>query len=470
MGQGENLAPVILLLDGRAIAPNVLNLQSLRCWVEQVQFPHGPVIWLQQPDIDFELLPDSWENVFSPEALQQCLIHSAASAVAYVPVTTAPLPTLLPLSKVSFGTQPQKLQLGPWLPLLPFPLETAQTISQPIETWLASVRLLQAHLSTLFPSYPWSLLNLADCLETRHQNFGWHRITSCHFSSALYGRDESRLYDVSISRCFDHASVLTLIPHYRCEPWLARCLRTITTQTRPPDGIVVIDDCSPQPPLNIVSAFPEVTLLQSSRRVGPYSLVQQVIETTAYDWYLFQDADDWSTCDRLAKLLQVAEVSGADLVGSQEIRVEARSGQIYPVTYPLDVNQALATKPGHPLLHPTSLVARSLVMGLGGFATGLRFGGDTEFLLRAVFAAKIVNVPDFSYFRQKRPHSLTTDPATGLDSPARQALLKQIKTQAIANRMAVNEGRSPQLAPLIRQPSVELRHCCGPRLVQIPNL
>ncbi|MEO0825731.1 MAG: glycosyltransferase family A protein [Cyanobacteria bacterium J06639_16] len=455
MGESET---AILLLDSRAIAPNSLNLSNLIQWVKQHQTRHEPIIWLHHPNITFESLPKHWQQVWSIETLQQCLNHSTTPNIAYVPVTADPLPPLLPFAHVAFE---KRSKLSPWLPTLNFPLETAQAHPQTINAWVVSRHLLQPYIATLFPRCPWHLLDLVNCLEIDNRDFDWHTI-----ASPPHLPIPPSSHPPISPAC---PSVLALIPHYRCEPWLARCLRAITTQTQPLDGIVVIDDHSPQPPIDIVSAFPTVTLLQSSRRVGPYRLVQQVIETTDYDWYLFQDADDWSTCDRVAHLLHAAETTRAELVGSQEIRVEAESGQLYPVTYPLDVNQALLTKPGHPLLHPTSLVARSLVMRLGGFATGLRFGGDTEFLLRAVFATKIVNIPDFSYFRQKRPDSLTTDPATDLDSPARQALLTQIKQRAIANRMAVNQGRSPQLAPLTRQPSVELRHCCGPRLVQIPN-
>jgi hypothetical protein len=234
-------------------------------------------------------------------------------------------------------------------------------------------------------------------------------------------------------------------------------------QTRPPNGIVVIDDASEHPPIDIVAEFPTVTLLASDRNVGPYRLIQQVIEITNYWAYLFQDADDWSSCDRLENLIHAALTTGAELVGTQELRV-FESGEIVPVCYPLNVNQALSEKPGHPLLHPTSLVSRDLVLRLGGFATGLRFSGDTEFLLRATLVAKVVNIADFCYFRRHRSGSLTTDPATGLESSARQALLKQIKQRSIANRIASQQGQPPILKPIRSVDPVRFLHLVGPQL------
>jgi glycosyltransferase involved in cell wall biosynthesis len=226
----------------------------------------------------------------------------------------------------------------------------------------------------------------------------------------------------------------------------------------------VIDDGSDDPPTSIVKEFPKVTLLTSPLNVGPYRLIQQVIEDTNYDAYLFQDADDWSTCDRLAKLLQAAAETGAELLGTQELRVVEEQSRLIPVNYPLDVNTALSKKPGHPLLHPTSLVKRDLVLRLGGFATGLRFSGDTEFLLRSAFDARIVNIPDYCYFRQKRANSLSTAPDTSLDSPARTALLKTVKSRALANAAAISAGQRPCLVPLVKVPPIKLHYRMGPNL------
>ncbi|NEO25841.1 MAG: hypothetical protein F6K03_02810, partial [Kamptonema sp. SIO4C4] len=139
--------------------------------------------------------------------------------------------------------------------------------------------------------------------------------------------------------------------------------------------------------------------------------------------------------------------------------------RLSPVTYPLDVNAALASKPGHPLMHPSSLLSRRLVMQLGGFATGLRFGGDTEFLLRAVFLAKIVNLPEFAYFRRKRPHSLTTAVETGLGSKVRQQLLTTLKARYRDNLERVQKGVQPDLSPLVTAPAIQLQYLAGPESV-----
>jgi hypothetical protein len=284
--------------------------------------------------------------------------------------------------------------------------------------------------------------------------------------SGHFGLNRAATADQHAYRPLDrHASVLALVPHYRCETWLADCLESLVAQTRPLDGIAVINDGSGSLPLGIVRQFPQVTLLASPENVGPYRLVQQVINDTFYDAYLFQDADDWSTPHRLEILLLEAERSGAELIGSQEVRVLCDEADATPFTYPLDVNKALAETPwSFPLLHPTSLIARELVMRLGGFATGMRFSGDAELLRRAGHVAHVVNVPDFCYVRRKRPGALTTAPETGLRSPARLAVQEALHERAKENADRVSRGLPPQLEPYAVAPPIRLRHLAGPPL------
>jgi glycosyltransferase involved in cell wall biosynthesis len=261
------------------------------------------------------------------------------------------------------------------------------------------------------------------------------------------------------------STVLALIPHFECEQYLDDCLAALSAQTRPLDGIVVIDDVSARSPVDIVARYPNVTLLQADENSGPYRLVQQVINDTDYDAYLFQDADDWSAPDRLERLLAHAEEHGADMVGSQEVRIFCDEPEVVPIQWPLDGNEPFQERPtAFPLLHPTTLVSRAAMMAAGGYSMGLRFGGDAEFLRRVHYVARCVNTPHHGYYRRVRQGSLTTAPATAIGTPARKQLMEETFARANANAEAVARGGQPDLSPLRPGPPIKLRRLCGPRL------
>lgn len=261
------------------------------------------------------------------------------------------------------------------------------------------------------------------------------------------------------------STVLALIPHFQCEQYLDDCLASLTAQTRPLDGIVVIDDASAEAPIDIVRRYPNVTLMRATENSGPYRLVQQVINDTDYDAYLFQDADDWSAPDRLEALLAHAEATGADMIGSQEVRVFCDEPEVAPIQWPLDGNAEFAVRAtAFPLLHPTTLVSRRAMMEAGGYSMGLRFGGDAEFLRRVHHVARCVNTPHHGYFRRIRQGSLTTAPATAIGTPARKQLMEETFERANANAERVARGERPDLSPLRPGPGIKLERLAGPRL------
>jgi Glycosyl transferase family 2 len=324
-----------------------------------------------------------------------------------------------------------------------------------IDGWVMSADVARAALAGRSPAQ-WRLSALGPVLETMAESVHW--ISNPNAAPPLYPPEASAAPKLTRS-----SRVIAVIPHFACEPWLAAALASLTQQTRKPDAIVVVDDASREPPADICRRFPEVTLLRSMENVGPYRLTQQVINDGDYDAILFQDADDWSCADRLERCLDEIERTGAEWIGTQEIRL-AESGAYQPASYPLDVNRASENGPQHPLLNPTSMVARALVQRLGGFATGLRFSNDTELLYRAVFDARIVNLPDFSFIHRKRQNSMVSSPEIGMQSRKRQDLLKLLHDRADENVLRRRAGKALDLTPLSKAPGVELLHVCGPRL------
>jgi len=345
--------------------------------------------------------------------------------------------------------------LLPWLRRYDLPRDRhlERQLTGPIG-WLATGDLLDLSVGLHWPLGE-SFSSLADTI---------HRMRlPVKIASARLAEDSPAPQPRQAASLHAGSRILAVVPHFRCERWLANALASLVSQTRPADAIVVIDDGSPDPPTEIVEQFAGCTLLVAERNHGPYRLIQQVIVDTDYDGYLFQDADDWSAHDRLEQLLRAAARTGADLVGCQEGRWAA--GQLSTCClFPADANHALAAAPVHALLHPTSLVSRDFVLRSGGYATGLRFFGDAEFLWRSHHWGTVRNVPLLSYFRQSRDDSLTGSAETGHRSAARRRIKADCKGRFQRTRQALERGECPQRIPYRTAPPVTLRHVAGPRI------
>ena len=362
------------------------------------------------------------------------------------------LPAASPFTNPAWEEVPDEgPSVVPWVPLANLPETGGHDHAYLASGWLAPAALLRVAKAVpgRFPGLP----QLAAAMGA-----------SVRFRSAASGAAPRHPRGArGRSPITTDAAVLAVVPHYRCEEWLGQCLAALVAQTRPLQAIVVIDDGSSTPPVELVRQFPSVTLLRAPDNVGPYRLIQSVIAQTHYDAYLFQDADDWSCVDRLELLLAEAERTGAEMIGTQALQVRD-DHSVVPRCYPLDVTHALSIAPTYALLHPSSLVARGLVQRLGGFSSGLRFGGDAEFQFRAAHAARLVNIDRFAYCRRLRHASLTSAPGTGLTSSARADLDRQLLERVQGNLVRVAQGLHPDLTPLATAADILLEHLTGPQL------
>jgi hypothetical protein len=258
--------------------------------------------------------------------------------------------------------------------------------------------------------------------------------------------------------------VLAVVPYYACEEWLALALSSLAAQTRPPDAVVVVDDGSPVSPRDVVAGFPNVTLVRAEAHGGQWQMIQRIIDLTDFDAYLHQDADDFSSDDRLELLLDAGERTGASLIGTQALQLDWMSGRCSLFSCPTTVPRP-SREHDYSVLHPTSIVTKALVERVGGFATALPFGGDTEFQHRVRFTgAGIANVPRCCYFKIVHSNALTVASHTGMSSPAREQFRRQLKSRFASYFDAATPSTAPDLSPLAVAPPVALRRICGPPL------
>lgn len=291
---------------------------------------------------------------------------------------------------------------------------------------------------------------------------------------AVRHRATDQLLDFSLKRDEEgvrlthDARVLGVIPHFDAEHYLEAAIDSLVRQTRPLQGIVVIDDCSPTPPTRLIEKFPGVTFLKSSENSGPYRLIQEVIDNVDYDAILFQDSDDWSAPQRLDVLLDIAVRTGKELIGSQGHRLIKDEGEVVTYQHPFDPERSFQESPkSKPVHHPTTLVTRDLIQRSGGFATGLPYSGDTEFLRRAATIGPIGNTREFVYVYRTRGDSLTGSEETGVHTAVRQALWAIQHPRAVWISERVAAGLGPVLAPMAVTSPVGIEYLSGPPLTGI---
>ncbi len=233
--------------------------------------------------------------------------------------------------------------------------------------------------------------------------------------------------------------VTWLIPHRGDAAHLHTCLQQVERDAGTHDSIwVCLDELPTTAHADLLHHHPAVHFWRlSPAGMGPYVARHILGQAAPTRFLLFQDSDDVPVAGRRNALVSEMLRSGADMIGSHELRVDERHGEVVAVRFPNDANAALETAVEHPLFHPTSLIRVEALRRAGGFSTAYRFGADLQFLLRAHFTMRLRNCDEFLYLRRKHQGSLTTSPGIGLGEAQRVQQAEQWKEDFVR----VRDGR-----------------------------
>ena len=112
--------------------------------------------------------------------------------------------------------------------------------------------------------------------------------------------------------------ISVIIPVYNVEPYLARCLDSVLSQTHTNLEVLIVDDGSTD---NSGLICDEISKKDGRVRVshkasgGVSSARNAGMDAARGDWVAFVDADDWIEPDMLEKLLRAASENGAQMAG-----------------------------------------------------------------------------------------------------------------------------------------------------------
>lgn len=127
-------------------------------------------------------------------------------------------------------------------------------------------------------------------------------------------------------------SISIVVPVYRCEARLARCLDSLIAQTFQDFEVILVDDASPDGSLAVAEAYegklPRCTILRHDVNKGVAEARNTGVRAATGDWIGFVDADDAALPTMLETLLQLASQHDCDIaqVGYRTV-AEGREGE-----------------------------------------------------------------------------------------------------------------------------------------------
>lgn len=195
-------------------------------------------------------------------------------------------------------------------------------------------------------------------------------------------------------------SVGVVIPLYNARTTITSALASLAAQTRLPDQVVVVDDCSTDGGAELVRPWAShlpVTLLRNERNQGPGLTRRTAIAALRTDLVALLDADDVWLPDGL-QLLTTTFARRGGLVSGNGLRWVAADAVSrlpwsvqHPIPAPADQLRRLAIEN---YVFIGSLFRRSEYLEVGGFRPGPKTGEDWDLWLRFSAAGHVISIPE----------------------------------------------------------------------------
>lgn len=212
--------------------------------------------------------------------------------------------------------------------------------------------------------------------------------------------------------------VSLIIPCYRDAETLPRALLSVYRQTRPPDEVIVVNDCSPETDAieRALAAFPSVRYLRHDRNLGLAATRNTGIDAARGQILTFLDADDELHPQKIE--MQVPFVDGNSAVTCTVQRVS--TGELCPpaVKYRNGgqvhrVSSIWKMRFSNYLTGASLMIPKALMVSVGGYDASLRSCEDYDLWLRLLESGVTVhNLVWPLYIYHLNPAGLSRDHKT----------------------------------------------------------
>lgn len=196
--------------------------------------------------------------------------------------------------------------------------------------------------------------------------------------------------------------ISVIMTTYNVEKYVTKAINSILNQTHKNLELIIIDDCSTDNTLKIISEFndPRIKLYKNKINAGTYFCKNYGISVSRGGFIAIQDSDDYSTPSRLERQINYFKKNPhAVIVKCQYVRV--------------NLKEKILTEPK--AAFQASMIKREVYKEIGLYDT-VRVAGDDEFDCRAkkyYSPKKVCILPEVFYYNLHRKDSLTNTVAIG---------------------------------------------------------
>ena len=211
------------------------------------------------------------------------------------------------------------------------------------------------------------------------------------------------------------STISVIIPCYRDSKTLALALNSVYAQTRLPDEVIVVNDCSPETEQieNVLLKYPDVVYLVNESNAGPSISRNIGIENSECEIVSFLDADDELHPQKIEFQLAVLSSKVVVSCANRRIRLGGRPHRSLNYSGPGRIRKFTETSQiifRHRLTGASIMAYKADLKTVGGYDSSLRSGEDYDLWLRLLDSGfTVFHLPQSLYLYRENINGLSRD-------------------------------------------------------------
>jgi len=209
--------------------------------------------------------------------------------------------------------------------------------------------------------------------------------------------------------------VSVIMPAYNCEKFIKQAIDSILNQTYTNFELLIADDCSADTTKNIIDSYSDsrIKRFPNENNLGYLIASNKLFSKCTGDYITFQDADDFSSINRLELLVSFLDKNQDHLcVGSNIVKVNENGEEFYKSNFVLKNNEIKDFfKNSRIVMTGSSLLVKKEVLDKIGFYNLFfdRLGSEDVYWFSLILSKyKVANIQEELYYYRANTNSVSS--------------------------------------------------------------
>lgn len=177
--------------------------------------------------------------------------------------------------------------------------------------------------------------------------------------------------------------VSILLSVFNNEQTVEKAIRSILNQTMKDYELLIMDDCSVDNSYNICKEFEDnikVKVFRNNSNIGLTKSLNILASNSRFPYLARQDADDFSSADRLEIQKKILEKNNYDIVTSRSLIIDSK--KLRPQLAHL-IPHSIMLRYKNPFIHGSLFLKKSVFDEIGGYDENYKYAQDYKFFIDA---------------------------------------------------------------------------------------